>query len=143
MPISWIFHGRVDYCFFFFRGDTIFNTRLMTGLFLQSFYTMLIVGFFDVIEMLARNSINATGLRNVLEKSNKFDYSQFASTSLSLVVMITFFFRLVGELIQNVSDHSFFYQNVKSSSSRLTSSTSSRLILSFLPLVCNAVVFTS
>jgi hypothetical protein len=39
---------------------------------------MLIVDFFDVIEVLAGNAVNAAGLRNVLEKFCKFDYAQFA-----------------------------------------------------------------
>ena len=63
---------HVDYRFFYFRGNTIFSTGLSTRLFLQPLYAMLIIDFFDVIEVLARNAINAAGLRNVLEKFRKY-----------------------------------------------------------------------
>ena len=58
--------------------------------------------------MLARNTIYSAGLRNILEKFCKFDYAQLTSNQFFLSGHDYLLYGLVGELIQKVSDHSFF-----------------------------------
>ena len=68
---------------FSLRGNMVFSAGFSTGLFLHSLNAIRIISSFKVIEVLARNAINAAGLRNVLEKFCKSDCDQFAINQFS------------------------------------------------------------
>jgi len=73
LPVSWVFVGHLYYSLFHLRCNSVLDTRLPSGLLFEAFDPVLVISLFDVIEVLARDTINLAGLRNVLEKFGKFD----------------------------------------------------------------------
>jgi len=73
LPESWVFVGHLYYSLFHLRCNSVLDTRLPSALVFETFDPVLIIGLFDVIEVLARDTVNLAGLGNILEKFGKFD----------------------------------------------------------------------
>jgi hypothetical protein len=73
LPVSWIFVGHLYYSLFHLRCNSVLDAWPPSGLLSETFDTVLVMGIFDVIEVLTRDAVYLAGLGNVLEKFGKFD----------------------------------------------------------------------
>jgi len=85
-------------------------------LFLEPLDTLFLVRFFNVVKMLARNTIDAAVLRNVLGVLGKFQYCRIDLTIFSQVVIFTSYIGLFGDNPEGIRPP-IFYQCVHSSPS--------------------------
>jgi hypothetical protein len=71
LAISRILIGHLDYCLLCLWSNPVFDTGFPPALLSQSFQTIFLIGFFDVIEVLTGTAVDLTGLGNVLKKLGK------------------------------------------------------------------------
>jgi hypothetical protein len=71
-------------------------TGFTPAFFFQALYAVFIIGFFDIIKMLAGYTVNSTGLRYILELFGKFEYTQFSFDKFFLGGHFILFFGLIG-----------------------------------------------
>ena len=71
LAIGRILIGHLEHCLLCLRSNPVFDTGLPPALLFQPFQTILLIGFFDVIEVLTGASVDLTGLGYVLKKLNK------------------------------------------------------------------------
>jgi hypothetical protein len=67
LPISRILIGDTQHRFFDLRSDTVLETRLPSASLPQPLKTLLLIGLLNNLEMLSGNTVDLTGLRNVLK----------------------------------------------------------------------------